>query len=76
MEVNENRLSGLPFPPPGDLPDPGIKLASPALPGGFFATEPPDTRFGHKFCRGMQDFSHFNPFHLPQTTSTVYKTLP
>ena len=23
--------SGLPFPPPGDLPDPGIKLLSPAL---------------------------------------------
>ena len=23
--------SGLPFPPPGDLPDPGIKSASPAL---------------------------------------------
>ena len=31
--------SVLPFPPPGDLPDPGIKLASlafPALAGGFF----------------------------------------
>ena len=24
--------SGLPFPLPGDLPDPGIKLASPAFP--------------------------------------------
>ena len=24
--------SGLPFPPPGDLPDPGIEPASPALP--------------------------------------------
>ena len=22
---------GLPFPPPGDLPDPGIEIASPAL---------------------------------------------
>ena len=33
--------SGLPFPPPGDLPDPGIKpvsLVSPALAGGFFTT--------------------------------------
>ena len=30
---------GLPF-PPGDLPDPGIKLVSPAWPGGFFITEP------------------------------------
>ena len=31
----------LPFPPPGDLPDPGIKpkfLASPALAGRFFTT--------------------------------------
>ena len=33
--------SGLPFPPPGDLPDPGIKLMSPALAGGFFTSEPP-----------------------------------
>ena len=32
--------SGLPFPPPGDLPDPGIEPASPALAGGFFTTEP------------------------------------
>ena len=33
--------SGLPFPPPGDLPDPGIEpasLISPALAGGFFTT--------------------------------------
>ena len=28
--------SGLLFPSPGDLPQPGIKLASPALAGGFF----------------------------------------
>ena len=28
--------SGLPFPPLGDLPDPGIELVSPALAGGFF----------------------------------------
>ena len=33
--------SGLPFPPPGDLPDPGIKPASPVLTGGFFTAEPP-----------------------------------
>ena len=35
--------SGLPFPPPGDLPDLGIKPASSAslaLAGGFFTTEP------------------------------------
>ena len=33
--------SGLPFPSPGDLPDPGIEPVSPALAGGFFTTEPP-----------------------------------
>ena len=32
--------SGLPFPFPGNLPNPGVKPMSPALAGGFFATEP------------------------------------
>ena len=35
---------GLPFPPAGDLPDPGIEPASlvfPALAGELFTTEPP-----------------------------------
>ena len=34
--------SGLPFPPPGDLPNPGIKslpLVSPTLAGGFFTMD-------------------------------------
>ena len=33
--------SGLPFPPAGDIPDPGTKPTSPALVGGFFTTELP-----------------------------------
>ena len=33
--------SGLPFPSPGHLPEPGIEPASPALAAGFFTTEPP-----------------------------------
>ena len=33
--------SGLLFPSPGDLPNPGIELACPALAGRFFTTEPP-----------------------------------
>ena len=33
--------SGLPCPPPKDLPDPGIKTVSPTSAGGFFTTEPP-----------------------------------
>ena len=33
-------MEWLPFPSPGDLPDPGIKAMSPAFAGGFFTTEP------------------------------------
>ena len=32
--------NGLPCPPPGDLPDPGIKPKSPALQMDSFVTEP------------------------------------
>ena len=38
-------LEWLPFPSPGDLPNPGIELASPVsstLPGEFLTTEPPE----------------------------------
>ena len=34
-------LSGLLFPSPGDLPDPGIEPRSPVLAGFFFTAEPP-----------------------------------
>ena len=40
----QEHWSGLPFPPPGDLPHPGIDPpppACPALAGGFFTTAPP-----------------------------------
>ena len=33
--------SGLPFPPTGDLLDPGIEPTSPVLAGGFFTNAPP-----------------------------------
>ena len=33
--------SGLPFPPPGDLPDPGIEPGSPALRADALPSEPP-----------------------------------
>ena len=32
----------LPFPSPEDLPNPGIRLGSPALKGGFFTSEQPE----------------------------------
>ena len=42
--VGETRVTRDSFPPPGDLPDSGIKpksLAFPAMAGGFFTTKPP-----------------------------------
>ena len=36
---------GLPFPPLGDSPDPGIPPVFPTLAGGFFTTEPPGKSF-------------------------------
>ena len=42
MELSRQKYwSGSPFPSPGNLPAPGIKLASPTLAGRFFTTEPP-----------------------------------
>ena len=42
--VSQEHWSGLPFPPPEDLANPGIEptsSASPPLVGKFFTTEPP-----------------------------------
>ena len=46
--------SGLPFPSPGDLPNPRVEPSSPALADGFFTTAPPGKpinriRFSLKF---------------------------
>ena len=41
--------NGLPFPPPGDLPHPGIKIVSPPLAGGFLITEPQQGSPGIQF---------------------------
>ena len=38
--------SGLPFPPPGDLPNPGMELASPKSPAFFTAELPGKPRYG------------------------------
>ena len=42
---------GLPFPPPGDLPNPGIEPMSPALARGFFTTEPPGKPHGLQYSK-------------------------
>ena len=44
--------SELLFPTPGDLPDSGIELVSPALGGGFFTTAPPGKPY---ICCGLEN---------------------
>ena len=41
FSLSFSHWSGLSFPNPGDLLDPGAKLASPVLAGRFFITESP-----------------------------------
>ena len=58
--------SGLPFPPPGDLPDPGIKHGSPALQADSSLSEPPwEDRFK---ASSLVNYPHdfwkiFHPLH-------------
>ena len=41
MGLSQQKYWGeLPFSPPGDLPDPEIRLAAPPLGGGFFISDP------------------------------------
>ena len=49
---------------PGDLPDPGIKLASPALAGGFFTTEPLHVKLSEAEYGPGIFFYYFLPFAL------------
>ena len=41
--------SGLPFPSPGDLPDPGIEPGSPALQADALQSEPPGKPLAAKY---------------------------
>ena len=55
--------SGLPFPSPGDLLDPGIEPTSPALASRFFTTEPP----GKSLVLIFFFFLGVNTIHLVKT---------
>ena len=49
--------SGLPFPSPWDLPDPGIEPRSPALHADALTSEPP----GKDYCLGVSSRPHSGP---------------
>ena len=57
----------LPFPPPGDLPNPGIEPISPALAGWFFTTEPPG-KSGQPVVMSIVIIMHPDRDYLWETT--------
>ena len=59
--------SGLPFPSPGDLPNPGIKPRSPELQADSLLTEPPG-----KPGEDMRTFAS----HFPEEKSTLREGNP
>ena len=66
--------SGLPFPLPGELPDPGIEPGSPALEANALTSEPPGkplllrlllNRFSHvRLCAAPETAAHQAPLSL------------
>ena len=50
--------SGLPFPSPGELPDPGIEPGSPALQAAALLSEPPG-KLSQKYLMGIGVTSPF-----------------
>ena len=58
--------SGLPFPPLGNLPDPGMEPespASPAIAGIFFTTAPPGKPLKGSILVRKLELAHFLEFH-------------
>ena len=67
--------SGLPFPPPMDLPNPGIKRTSPAslaLASGFFTTEPPLVKPQMKLLDGWYLLKHLIHFIKSSEVVLIY----
>ena len=58
----------MPFPPPGDLPNPGVELVSlsPAFAGKFFTNVPPGklNRKARELSLGMEGNFDFNLYYL------------
>ena len=81
--------SGLPCPPPGDLPNPGIKPGYPALPAGSLLSEPPGKAAnegnevqrdaapcsGHLASLGLNFLNHLPVREWSVLTETVRLTL-
>ena len=70
--------SGLPFPSPGDLPDPGIEPGSPALQADALPSEPPGKHAGQK--KGLKstpcEHMYFKKaqFHCSDLESSIFNS--
>ena len=64
--LQQEYWSGLPFPPLGDLPDPGIEPMSPAVAGRFLTTEPQRKPLYFKYSSSsiFYSFKSLPPFFL------------
>ena len=62
----EEYWSGLPFPSPGHLPDPGIEPRCPALQADALSSEPPGN-----ITSGRMYFVEHWPNHLPKAKSHI-----
>ena len=66
----KNTGVGLPYPTPGDLPDPGVELNTPSSPvpaGGFFTTAPP----GKPICLQMRNGKSKQRWFSPNNTERM-----
>ena len=69
----QEHWSGLPFPSPGDLPDPGIEAMPPA--GGFFTTDPPGKPSATHTCLKMCNTAkRFGNYYLRKFQNGVLKS--
>ena len=57
MFSRQEYWSGLPFPSPGELPNPGIKPGSPALQADALTSETPEKQAGPRLDSASSKFS-------------------
>ena len=67
----QDNWSGLPFPPPGDLPNPGIEPGSLALQADSLPSEPPGKPISRPY-QGSNYGLKFIPLHLLAKGQTIY----
>ena len=66
--------SGLPCPPPGDFPNPGMEPASLALAGRFFTTEPSRNLTYHEYKKTAKiHILHADPKCVPNNRTKYVK---